>query len=123
VGGAIVQHNPSAPTSPSADSPAVRSAAIRADRHERQNGRRARQLEAEGAFTEVEVRALYAAQGGKCIYCKVVLGDRFTRDHIKPLSKGGSNYISNIQLLCNSCNCKKNDLDHHVFAAKMGMLV
>lgn len=66
--------------------------------------RRALERGAEGSFTAAEFRAL----GNTCALCgrdDVPM----TVDHIVPLSKGGSNYISNIQPLCKSCNCAKSD--------------
>ena len=34
----------------------------------------------------------------------------FTRDHIKPKSKGGSNHLYNAQTMCLDCNGKKSDI-------------
>lgn len=44
---------------------------------------------------------------GKCQKCGKIEG--ITIDHIKPLSKGGTNHIDNLQPLCRSCNCKKSN--------------
>lgn len=41
----------------------------------------------------------------RCLACRKRLP--LTADHIVPLSKGGSNHISNIQPLCNRCNTRK----------------
>jgi len=48
------------------------------------------------------------ACGGKCIQCGTK--EDITVDHIIPLSKGGSNHISNLQPLCRSCNSKKYNI-------------
>lgn len=42
-----------------------------------------------------------------CNMCKST--DDLTLDHIKPLSKGGTNDISNLQVLCRRCNAKKGN--------------
>jgi len=70
---------------------------------------KARKHEAEGSHTFGEWELLKKQYGYRCPCCgrkepKIVL----TEDHIIPLSRGGSDYIENIQPLCGSCNCKKN---------------
>jgi 5-methylcytosine-specific restriction endonuclease McrA len=57
--------------------------------------RRAREMEVEGTFTESDVRELFIAQDGECI-CSADLTKGFHVDHVHPLSKGGSNWPSNL---------------------------
>lgn len=68
--------------------------------------RRARKKQAVGSFTLEEWLAVCRYYRGMCLCCKRT--DRpLTIDHIVPLSRGGSNYISNIQPLCKECNSVK----------------
>lgn len=68
---------------------------------------RARKFEAEGSHTPEEWRVLVKACGSRCARCGEVR--KVTRDHIVPLSKGGTDYISNIQPLCRPCNSRKGN--------------
>ena len=70
--------------------------------------RRTRKKEAIGNFTFGEWELLKKQYGYCCPSCRKCEPEiKLTIDHIVPLSKGGSNYIENIQPLCRSCNSKK----------------
>lgn len=69
--------------------------------------RRARKLANGGSYTQEEWQALCGYYGNKCLACGGQ--DPLTVDHVIPISKGGSNDISNIQPLCKRCNDIKYD--------------
>lgn len=67
--------------------------------------RNKRSRNAPGNFTKEEFDDLCESVGGICLCCGKK--SKLTVDHVVPLSRGGSNDISNIQPLCASCNSKK----------------
>ena len=85
------------------------------------NNRRAKQL-ASGSYTEIDVSEIFKSQKGKCAYCRSQLV-KYHVDHITPLSRGGSNLRSNLQVLCPTCNVKKSNTDPITFAQKNGLLL
>ena len=65
---------------------------------------------AEGSYSVDDWMALKNKTGNKCVCCQTPESERpLTRDHIIPLTLGGSNYIDNIQPLCQSCNSRKKN--------------
>lgn len=66
-----------------------------------------RQKRAAGSHTLEEYLSKLYMFSGKCAYCRERLAD--TRDHVIPLSKGGTNFIDNIVPACRSCNSSKRD--------------
>ena len=43
-----------------------------------------------------------------CEYCQCNIEDKYSIDHVIPVSKGGDNFIHNLLLCCSSCNSRKN---------------
>lgn len=78
---------------------------------------------AEGRHTLADIRRILKAQKGKCAYCRVAVGENYHVDHIVPLSRGGTNWPRNLQILCAPCNLTKNARDPIAYAQSLGFLL
>jgi hypothetical protein len=76
------------------------------------HNRNAAKRENGGTFTFKELNEQFERQEGFCYYCGELLYKSFDSsvhiDHMTPISRGGSNDISNIALSCATCNLKKH---------------
>ena len=86
---------------------------------EHDNTRRGLEQDAKGRFTADQWEARLEYHGHKCYYCGSV--DRIQVEHRIPLSRGGTNWPSNLVPACRTCNSSKGTktekefLDKHQF--------
>jgi 5-methylcytosine-specific restriction endonuclease McrA len=85
--------------------------------------RRARKAAAEGRHTAGDLAALFEKQKGRCVACRTSLCPGYHADHIIPIVAGGSNWITNIQLLCPTCNRSKGAKHPVEWAQSRGALL
>lgn len=90
---------------------------------EQWRNRRAKKRGAVGWHTKAEIEALLSRQKCRCAGCNASLRDGYHVDHIVPLARDGTNWISNIQLLCQTCNLRKGAKDPIVWARQNGRLL
>ena len=63
---------------------------------------------------------LFGRQEGLCGGCKVLFPFRnFTIDHVVPQSRGGTDHLGNLQLLCGACNSLKGDRTQEYLMARL----
>lgn len=68
----------------------------------------ARRRNAEGTFDHIDIDNLKELQRMRCAICSTSLwAAGFHIDHKQPISKGGTNWPHNLQLLCPKCNLSK----------------
>lgn len=78
-----------------------------------------------GSHSAEDIRDLMKIQKRKCAHpwCKRSLADGYHVDHRIPISAGGANDRSNLQLLCPTCNLHKSFKHPVDFAQQNGFLV
>lgn len=101
----------------------IRPASIAGYYAAQQSKRRAAARSAGGVFTDHQIKVLYRAQRGRCACCGSQLRGKFHRDHRVALALGGSNDITNIELLCGPCNLRKGAKDAIDWANENGRLL
>lgn len=81
---------------------------------------RARRRGAEGSHTAKDIELMFTSQSGRCWYCECDLNESgFHIDHRIPISRGGTNWPSNLVLACPKCNLSKHDRLPHEWNGRL----
>lgn len=92
------------------------------DRAASQRNRNAKQRQL-GSHTAADVLKLLRLQRYKCASCHASVKHKYHVDHVMPLFLNGSNTKDNLQILCATCNVRKNKKDPIEWAQQNGRLL
>lgn len=79
-----------------------------------------RRRAAPGICTQQDIARMRIEQRMQCKYCKACLEPGYHLDHIMPITLGGTNWPENLQLLCPTCNLRKNAKHPEEFERQIG---
>lgn len=79
--------------------------------------RRAREYDAPGEYRYTDVIHQFRRQGHACAYCLRRIDGLPDPEHVRALSRGGRNDMTNIVAACGPCNSDKRDLSLTEWAA------
>lgn len=65
-------------------------------------------------ITPSAIKYMLIDQDYKCVECWIDITEKYTLDHCKSLYDWWAHSIDNIQLMCTSCNCRKNKKSYRV---------
>jgi 5-methylcytosine-specific restriction endonuclease McrA len=85
--------------------------------------RRLRKLANGGSHTFEQIEEMHGKQRHRCASCGSSIRKHYEIDHIVAVTRGGSNDISNIQLLCMPCNRSKSNKSPEQWAREQGRLL
>jgi 5-methylcytosine-specific restriction endonuclease McrA len=84
---------------------------------------RARLNGAAGSHTAADIQRIGDAQKWRCHWCGKASKRNYHVDHLVALSKGGSNFPSNLVIACPRCNNNKRATDPIEYARRKGLLI
>lgn len=71
-------------------------------------------------ITPEKLEKAFNKTDGFCPYCgDEITKTKFSLDHIKPISKQGTNHLNNLIACCNTCNSKKGNMSLRDFRQKI----
>lgn len=79
--------------------------------------RKERLTRAGGKHGRGEIQQILALQENRCIYCNALFvgSVRPTRDHLLPVSYGGSDWALNIVMACRRCNSRRGEIPFRTY--------